>query len=526
MSTRGGMSAAGAETRPVTILVAALGGEGGGVLTNWIVNAAQASDLPVQATSIPGVAQRTGATTYYLEVWPHPWGTLNGRAPLLALAPAAGEVDVMAASELLEAGRAVRSGFVTPERTLLIASTHRVYTTAEKMAMDDGRFDADTLRRAAERRSQARLLLDLAQVAARADAPLNAVLLGTLAGCGRLPIAEEAFREGVRAEGKAAEANLRGFEAGLAAARGHLSAPVAAAEMRSAPGRDVSALLERIERDVPAPAREVLTLGVQRLADYQDRAYAALYLERLAPLLAGDAALLAAVARQLAVRMSYEDAIRVAQAKLRPGRLARIRAETGAAPGDVVVITEFLKPGLEEIADILPEPLARGLFALARRWPRLGRIRPGLHLRSTTVWGFARLRLLAGLRGWRRSTWRFRREQEAIVAWLALIARAAPLGTPLAREVAECARLIKGYGDTHRRGTDSYARICSALIEPALAGALPPDRAAAAIAEARAAALADPEGSALDDALARLQGATPGAAPGTAPPRPVARASA
>jgi len=486
--------------RPVSLLLAALGGEGGGVLTSWIVNAAQASDLPVQATSIPGVAQRTGATTYYIEIWPQPWSALNGRAPLLALAPAAGEVDVMAATELLEAGRAIRGGFVTPDRTLLIASTHRVYTTAEKMQMGDGRYDPQPLRKAAQERAQRSLLLDLEAAARAIEAPLNSVLLGAIAGCGRLPIPEDAFRAGIRAEGKAAEANLRGFEAGLASVRGQVMDTPAAP--RRARGPDVPTLLERVRREFPLTTQEVLELGVRRLVDYQDAHYGALYLDRLAPWREADGDLLATVARHLAVRMSYEDAIRVAQAKTRPERLARVRAETGAAPGDLVVITEFLKPGLEEICDILPEAPARALFALARRWPALGRIRPGLHLRTTTLWGYARLRMLAGLRRWRRGMWRFRREQERIEAWLELVRRATERDVALAMEVAECARLIKGYGDTHERGTGTYGRIEAALIRPALEAGRTSAAAAAAIAEAREAALADPDGRALEALLA------------------------
>ena len=81
-------------TRPISILVSAMGGEGGGVLTEWIVSAAQRADLPVQGTSIPGVAQRTGATTYYIELWPEPWPMLNGLRPVFGLGPSPGDVDV------------------------------------------------------------------------------------------------------------------------------------------------------------------------------------------------------------------------------------------------------------------------------------------------------------------------------------------------------------------------------------------------------------------------------------------------
>jgi indolepyruvate ferredoxin oxidoreductase beta subunit len=116
--------------RPITILVAALGGEGGGVLADGIVAAATDAGLPVQSTSIPGVAQRTGATTYYLELYPAKWSALGELRPVLALTPSPGNVDLMVASELIEAGRAMQNGFVSPDRTTLVASTHRVYTVA------------------------------------------------------------------------------------------------------------------------------------------------------------------------------------------------------------------------------------------------------------------------------------------------------------------------------------------------------------------------------------------------------------
>src|SRR6266568_530709 len=124
--------------RPITVLIAALGGEGGGVLADWIVAAATAQDYPVQSTSIPGVAQRTGATTYYIEIYQAKTSGLGGRRPVMTLTPAPGLVDVMVASELLEAGRAMQNGYVT-ERTTLVASTHRVYTVAEKMQMGEAR---------------------------------------------------------------------------------------------------------------------------------------------------------------------------------------------------------------------------------------------------------------------------------------------------------------------------------------------------------------------------------------------------
>src|SRR5262245_47595663 len=163
--TGGGGMTAGTAGRPITILIAALGGEGGGVLTNWIVAAAAKLGLPAQSTSIPGVAQRTGATTYYIEIVPTPWRELGDRRPILALSPGIGDVDLVVASELLEAGRAIADGFVTPGRTTLIGSTSRSYLVVEKMAMGDGRYDSERVVKAIEQHARTALLFDMEAMA-------------------------------------------------------------------------------------------------------------------------------------------------------------------------------------------------------------------------------------------------------------------------------------------------------------------------------------------------------------------------
>ena len=68
-----------ASLRPITVMVCALGGEGGGVLAEWLIDTAIAAGYPAQSTSVPGVAQRTGATSYYIEVFPVPAAQLQGR---------------------------------------------------------------------------------------------------------------------------------------------------------------------------------------------------------------------------------------------------------------------------------------------------------------------------------------------------------------------------------------------------------------------------------------------------------------
>jgi indolepyruvate ferredoxin oxidoreductase beta subunit len=494
--------------RPIGILIAALGGEGGGVLTGWIVAAAAELGFPAQSTSIPGVAQRTGATTYYIEIVPVLAHELPAR-PVLALAPGVGDVDIVLASELLEAGRTIASGFVTSDRTLMIASTARSYLVVEKMALGDGRYDSARLTKAIETHAQSYILFDMDTLAKQSGAVVNAVMLGSIAGCGRLPIPADAFERAIRADGKAVDANLRGFRAGLDAAA-KANVPRADDKTHCRAAADALAELER-GIVVPPAARDVVIAGVRRLAAYQDVAYAQLYLDRLAPIGAADTRaqaggrLVRETARHLALRMSYEDVIRVAQAKIDPGRLERICAELGVGADEPFTVTEFLKPGIEELCSLLPPALAKRILAAAERRGLTERLHWGMEVNTTSVSGFLRFWLLAKLHRWRPKSYRFQEEQRAIDAWLRLIAEAARLSGDLALEIAECARLIKGYGDTLKRGSANYRLIETRIIQPILAGRMPLARGIDAIASARAAALADPEGEALARCLAEVE---------------------
>ena len=361
----------------MTILIAALGGEGGGVLTDWIVAAAASQGFPVQSTSIPGVAQRTGATTYHVELLPQV--ATSDRRPILALAPGVGDVDLVVASELMEAGRVVAGGYVTSDRTTTIASTSRSYLVVEKMAMADGRYDQQRLIEAVQKNSRNSLLLDLEAIARQSGAMISAVMLGVVAGTGALPIPAEAFEAAIRTDGKAVESNLRGFRAGLAAAQSGAQPAAAAGKRAPQAGSSLAELDSEVAR-LPQAARAFASEGVRRLAAYQDIGYARLYLDRLTPVRDADAKaeaggqLVAETARHLAVRMSYEDVIRVAQAKIDPARSGRIAAQMGIKPGQPFAVTEFLKPGSRRIL-LDPAALARHAHPGLRRpasgaWPR------------------------------------------------------------------------------------------------------------------------------------------------------------
>ncbi len=498
--------------RPVTMLIAALGGEGGGVLTNWIMAAAADLGLPAQSTSIPGVAQRTGGTTYYLEIYPTPWRELGDKRPVLALAPGISDIDILVSSEFMEAGRCIANGFCTPDRTLLISSTSRFYVINEKMALGDGRFDDARLLDAAEKNSQSRILFDMESVAKESGAMINAVMLGAIAGCGKLPIPAEAFEKAIREEGKAAEANLRGFRAGLTAAGTEATALRRATEdkRREKPRNDLASLEAEIRDRMPKPAQDVLIEGVRRLTRFQDEAYARLYLDRLAAIreldaqFGGGGNLLRETARHLAVRMSFEDLIRVAQAKIDPARMQRISQELGAKAGEPYHVTEFLKPGIEEMCQVLPPSLARRIIAFSEKRGWLDSVHVGMYVTTTSVSGYLRFWFLAKLRPLRRFMHRYVEEQAQIETWLGMVARAAKLSPALGIEVAECARLIKGYGSTYKRGEKNFQIIEERVILPALKGQISVQDAIDGIASARTAALLDPEGTGLSKCLDQL----------------------
>jgi len=470
--------------RPITILIAALGGEGGGVMADWLIDAAAQCGFPSQSTSIPGVAQRTGATTYYLEIFPATQAQLAGKAPVMSLTPSPGIVDIMVASELIEAGRAMQNGYVSPERTTLIASTHRIYATIEKMQMADGRFDSERVIEAGKQLAKRAVLFDMRKLAQDSGTVINAVLLGAMAGSGMLPLPRATLEQAIRRGGRGAEASLRGFAAACDIAAGSKPTPQAPAPTKRAEG-----------------LQEVMDLGVSRLKDYQGGNYANLFLDRMKPFLDGDSRLASETARHLALWMAYEDIIRVADLKTRASRFARVRKEVGARDGEPVVVIDFLKPGVEEFASLLPPSFGKAITQWAEKNGKLDAYNIGMHIKTSGVFGYLMVRSLAWLKPWRPYSYRYQEEQRLIERWLARVREAAARNLPLAMEVAECARLIKGYGETHRRGTGNFNAIMDALVEnPATTD---PAAQAKAIHKAREAALADPEGKALGGALGK-----------------------
>jgi indolepyruvate ferredoxin oxidoreductase, beta subunit len=460
--------------RAISIAILAMGGEGGGVLADWIVDLAEHAGYCAQTTSVPGVAQRTGATIYYVEVFPDALVRASGKEPVLALMPVPGEVDVVIASELMEAGRAVQRGLVTPDRTTLITSTHRVYSMTEKTAANDGRVNAERLMEGCEKAAQKCIQRDFARIASENRSVISAVLFGALAATEKFPFEKGQFENAIRSQGVGVDSSLAAFAAGFDAAM-QIPPPSAtklsSTERQHSVGPRLANLAATVRNRFPAPSHDILLAGIARLADYQDERYSNLYLERLEKIREadeqfgnGDHRLLSESSRYLALWMSYEDAIRVADLKVRRTRFERVEKDARMEVGQLLQIHEFLYPRVQEITDILPSRLGRWL--LRSGWPKrlLARLTErGRVLQTTALRGFLQLYFLAELRRWRRPSLRFIEEQQRIEAWLERVAELARKDCALACEVAEFPRVLRGYGETHARGRENFDAMMAAV---------------------------------------------------------------
>lgn len=491
----------------IKLAVLAVGGQGGGVLTNWITDLAQRSGWHVQSTSVAGVAQRTGATIYYVEMMRKD-PARPGASPVLALSPAPGDIDILISAELAEAGRAVLRGFVTQDRTTLIASSHRMLAVSEKVVPGDGRADSETVLKRADEAARRLIHFDMETMARQAGSVISASLFGALAGSSELPFPREEFEATIRSGGRGAKASLAAFA--LAYDRTQ-AGPQPEVELvpQATPGvagpaglRDKwSALERRIER-LPEPVRDMAGHGLRKVVDFLDTAYGAEYLDRLDTVAALDSAehghaLTHDAAKYIANAMVYDDIIRVADLKTRSSRAERVRREVHLGDDQTLMTTEYFHPRMEEICGMLPARLGAAIEARSGLMKSLNRfVDRGRRIRTDGMLGFGTLWLVGGMRRWRRALLRHKVETAHLEEWLELAMKEASADYDVGVEVLKCRRLIKGYSDTHVRGLSKFDRVLGCLSM--LRGR---DDAAVWIARLREAALKDAEGIALDGAI-------------------------
>ncbi|MBL4877071.1 MAG: indolepyruvate oxidoreductase subunit beta family protein [Cohaesibacteraceae bacterium] len=488
----------------IKIAILAVGGQGGGVLTNWIVDLAERNGWAAQSTAVAGVAQRTGATIYYIEM-----AQSSGVRPIFALAPAPGDVDILISAELMEAGRAIMRGFVTSDRTTLIASSHRMLAVSEKIVPGNGIADNSDVLKAAQMSASKVIIKDLDAVARENGSVISSSLFGALAASNALPFSENSYKNTIRASGKGIEASLRSFTAAIQCVEqtDEEHPPTAVIGSRISPIGKTSlvsrwnSLANRIDK-LPLQIRDMALAGIKKLVDFQDLDYAGEYLATIETMAHSDNPdenyeFTVQAAKYLANAMAYDDVIRVADLKTRSGRFGRIQQEIGATPEQLMALTEYMHPRASEICATLPRSIGRWIEsskALSSWLER--RCIKGRRFESHRVHHFILLYVLGGMKRWRRALLRHEQELKHWSLWLDLANKHRNENYALGVEILKCRRLIKGYGDTHARGQSKFDQVLH-MLQP-LEGR---QDAANWIARLREAALKDVDGSKLEGTI-------------------------
>ena len=465
-------------------------------MTDWLVNTARIANTPIQATSIPGVAQRTGATTYYLELMT---STTNvAKHPVFGLSPLPGQIDLLISSELLETGRQISNGMSSPTQTCVISSSNRTLTTQERMGLADSRIPEQELIELIQQFSRNHHLLDMAQLAKESGTIISSVMLGCIAACGLLPFKKEHYEKAIQgASGELSasqKASLEGFRRGWDAIEQHqnnskfvesLLHSIETVADQQTSVIDSELISDEILKKFPAQVHEILKLGYARLVEYQNLEYANLYIEKVltvckaeekANQIQTDSSSTAApdpwaitneAARWTALWMAFDDIVRVAQLKIKQKRFDQIRKDTKAQSGDILKVYDHFKPGIPEIAGLLPLPIADKLL----RWEQ-SRIRSGhqplelkLKVDTSSITGTLALRFLSQLKWLRRFGRRYKLELLGIDSWLECILQSTQSDKALGLEVAACGRLIKGYGSTNERAHENLSYILKSLSD-------------------------------------------------------------
>ena len=458
--------------KTINIILAALGGEGGGVFTSWLAEAAALNGWQSQSTSLAGVAQRTGATIYYLELFPKRIG--DDRKPVMSLFPAQGDIDLAITSEIAEAGRMLQRGFINPKKTTLITSSHRVFGITEKSHLTDGRMDKGVVISMAEQYSKRLIQFDMMAIAEKHDSIISSALLGALAGSKALPFDKESFITVVTRTGKSLKNNLAAFEESFINASEPTSAKVNFFEPSESSSEELGGkiksdfvlpppktaagkrLLHRLQKDVPDALHEMIYSALQRLVEYQDARYAHEYLDALkdlfvSPEVKESHTLSEATARYLALWMCYEDIPRVAQLKVRKSRMEEIRKEVKAAPDQILHVTEYFRPRPEEVCAILPRILGKTLLNSSLGYRIINFFTGEKKLRTDKVIVNMLLRLLSTLRFIRRFSYGHAIESHAMNRWLGCVKKFSKRNIEVSIELAQCGAIIKGYGPTRER---------------------------------------------------------------------------
>src|SRR5262245_6579072 len=248
---------------------------------------------------------------------------------------------------------------------------------------------------------------------------------------------------------------------------------------------------------LPEAAVPVTSNAIHLLIEYQGTRYARLYVERITRFVGRrgvDEAMLLEIARLMAMRMSYEDAIRIAQLKL---------LELEACP-DTPRADDVRKLRLDEMVEALPTVVAEPVLDVLN-WLGWAHKRVSIHFSTASRFSIRRLKIEASLRRWRRYSIRYSKERNWVERWLHMVDRALTRQPAAALAIVDTASMVQGYGDAYRHGLADWHAIIDGLAKPTFDGVLQLTDLAGAIAEARAAAMPDARQAALKRKIAEIR---------------------
>lgn len=475
----------------IKIMVPAVGGQGGGVLTEWLVQAFFLENYDVQGISLPGLSQRGGSTVYYLEAHPKPESP--DKQIIFAQFPVPGEVDIIISQEFLELGRALQLGYGS-DRTTIVTSTHRIYSTLEKMPIGSGIYSDENLRKIATAFSSKLIELNALQLAkdnGMDDLAVNAILFGALAASGCLPLSKASFISSIEKVGVAVKTNLRGFEVGWNfvtstkyAESGKRSVVwetfvrTRADRLEEYEREVYLGKLSRIETEFPSQLREIIAESLYRLIDYQDAEYADTYIDdvkeiyRLDESVKGNLKLTEHFAKNLALLMSYEDGIRVAELKIKSERFKRIKEEMRLRDDQVFKVVDYLKPDAEELYGLLPNiviaPFVRIIESplFKKIWRRKKPITFAQTPTTTSFSGYLRLWMMTRIKFMRPHSYRFKKERALMRKYRESTIYYAGLDYKLGSLIARSGSMVKGYGKVRRRTIKAFYRFIDNIVFP------------------------------------------------------------
>lgn len=409
--------------------------------------------------------------------------------------PTAGRCRYRAGGRIHGSGSLDAARLVTPDRTTLIASTHRAHAVGEKEVPGDGIGDPQTVVAASGIAARHTIAFDMQTLAEKNGSVISSAMFGTLAGAGVLPFERAAFVRAQRGGTDPVERRTKNT----------LDMPP-----QSVGQRQLDTLLQRLHAGLPEALRPMTYAGLRKVVDWQDAKYGDEYLDRLTALYAldreadgqaHDFAFTETAAKYLANAMTYDDVVRVADLKTCASRFERVRREVGARKEQLVYTTEYMHPRMEEIVGSMPAGMGRWLIASKGVYGALDRfVNKGRRVRTGTVFWFLGLYMVSALKPMRRGMLRHSMEMDHIDHWLDVATGQLPSNYALATQALATRRLVKGYSDTHSRGEATFDRVLSAV--PLLANRADGGEWLARLVQA---ALADEAGKALDDALGTVR---------------------